>query len=99
MTTEALNILRTIRSKKLWAKFTEEILEKIVQRRLLKRDGSEFGTEWAKERAKSMMASEKPEESDDEDYGASNSETKSQVSHIYFHRVHILKPAIQLFFS
>ena len=54
MTTEALNILRTIRSKKLWHKFTEEMLEKIVQRCLLRRDASEFGTEWAKERAKSM---------------------------------------------
>ena len=69
MTTEALNILRTIRNKKLWPKFTEEMLEKIVQRCLLKRDGGEFGTEWAKERARSMMASEVPERSDDEDMG------------------------------
>ena len=36
MTTEALNILRTIKSKKLWAKFTEEMFEKIVQRCLLR---------------------------------------------------------------
>ena len=67
MTTEALNILRTIKSKKLWQKFTEEMLEKIVQRCLLRRDGAEFGTEWAKERARSMMATEIPEASDEDD--------------------------------
>ena len=49
MSTEALNILTTIKSKKLWSKFTEEMLEKIVQRCLTRKDREEFGSEWAKE--------------------------------------------------
>ena len=69
MSTEALNILTTIKSKKLWSKFTEEMLEKIVQRCLTRKDREEFGSEWTKERAKSMLASAAPEESDDEDAG------------------------------
>ena len=69
MSTEALNILRTIKNKKLWTKFTEEMLEKIVQRCLTKRDGNEFASEWAKERAKSMMTNAAPESSDDDDAG------------------------------
>ena len=34
---------------------------------------------------RAAAASDSEEESDDEDYGASKSETKSQVSQIYFH--------------
>ena len=67
MSTEALNILRTIKSKNLWSKFTEEHLDKIISRCLLKRDHNEFVNEWAKKRAKAMFASEEGEETDDED--------------------------------
>ena len=56
MSTEALNILRTIKGKKLWPKFSEEHLEKIVSRCLMRRDSNEFVQDWAKERAKSMIA-------------------------------------------
>ena len=67
MSTEALNILRTIKGKKLWPKFSEEHLEKIVSRCLMRRDSNEFVQDWAKERAKSMLANEAAEESEDED--------------------------------
>ena len=42
MSTEALNILRTIKGKKLWPKFSEEHLEKIVSRCLMRRDSNEL---------------------------------------------------------
>ena len=56
MSTEALNILRTIKGKKLWPKFSEEHLEKIIARCLVRRDSNEFVQDWAKERAKSILA-------------------------------------------
>ena len=67
MSTEALNILRTIKGKKLWPKFSEEHLEKIISRCLMRRDSNEFVQDWAKERAKSMLANEATEDTDDED--------------------------------
>ena len=67
MSTEALNILRTIKGKRLWPKFSEEHLEKIISRCLMRRDGNEFVQDWAKERAKSMLANEATEETEDED--------------------------------
>ena len=67
MCTEALNILRTIKGKKLWPKFSEEHLEKIISRCLLRRDNNEFVTDWAKERAKSILAIEPEEDTDEED--------------------------------
>merc|ERR1711936_527113 len=67
MSTEALNIIRTVKSRGLWEKFSDVHLDKVVKLCLLRRDASEFENEWAKRRSKAIFDSEAAELSDDEE--------------------------------
>ena len=67
MSTEALNIIRTVQARNLWEKFNDTHLDKIIRLCLLKRDASEFENEWAKKRSKAMFATEATELDEDED--------------------------------
>ena len=67
MTTEALNIIRTVKARNLWEKFNDTHLDKITRLCLLRRDASEFENEWAKKRSKAMFATEAAELDEDED--------------------------------
>ena len=42
MSTEALNIIRTVKARNLWEKFNDTHLDKIIRLCLLKRDANEF---------------------------------------------------------
>ena len=66
MITEGLNVLRTIKSKKLWQKFNELHLEKIISKCLLKTDTNEFAREWSKLKAINMMVSHESDESEED---------------------------------
>ena len=67
MSTEALNIIRTVKARNLWEKFNDTHLDKITRLCLLRRDASEFENEWAKKRSKAMFATEAAELDEDED--------------------------------
>ena len=66
MITEGLNVLRTIKSKKLGQKFNELHLEKIISKCLLKTDANEFAREWSKLKAINMMVSHESVESEED---------------------------------
>ena len=67
MSTEALNIIRTVKSRNLWEKFSDVHLDKVIKLCLLKRDANEFENEWAKRRSKAMFETEAAELSEDEE--------------------------------
>ena len=66
MSTEALNIIRTVKNRNLWEKFNDTHLDKIIRLCLLKRDANEFENEWAKKRSKAMFETEAAELNEDE---------------------------------
>merc|ERR1712082_510334 len=55
MSTEALNIIRTVKNRNLWDKFNDTHLDKVIKLCLLRRDANEFENEWAKRRSKTMF--------------------------------------------
>ena len=67
MSTEALNIIRTDKSKNLWEKFNDTHLDKVIKLCLLRRDANEFENEWAKRRSKAMFDAEAIESGEEED--------------------------------
>merc|ERR1712030_79558 len=67
MSTEALNIIRTVKNRNLWEKFNDTHLDKVIRLCLLKRDANEFENEWAKKRSKAMFETEAAELDEDED--------------------------------
>merc|ERR1711888_71872 len=67
MSTEALNIIRTVKSKNLWEKFNDTHLDKVIRLCLLRRDANEFENEWAKRRSKAMFDAEAIESGEDAD--------------------------------
>ena len=67
MSTEALNIIRTVKNRNLWEKFNDTHLDKVIRLCLLRRDANEFENEWAKRRSKAMFETEAAEPNEDED--------------------------------
>ena len=67
MSTEALNIIRTVKNRNLWEKFNDTHLDKIIRLCLLRRDANEFENEWAKKRSKAMFETKAAELNEDED--------------------------------
>merc|ERR1711895_332917 len=67
MSTEALNIIRTVKSRNLWEKFNDVHLDKVIKLCLLRRDPNEFENEWAKRRSKAMFDTEAIESGEEED--------------------------------
>ena len=67
MSTEALNIIRTVKNKNLWEKFNDTHLDKVIRLCLLRRDANEFENEWAKRRSKAMFDTEAIESNEDVD--------------------------------
>merc|ERR1711888_126784 len=67
MSNEALNIIRTVKSKNVWEKFNDTHLDKVNRLCLLRRDTNEFENEWAKKRSKAMFETEAEELAEDED--------------------------------
>merc|ERR1711888_160526 len=67
MSTEALSIIRTVKSKNLWEKFNDTHLDKVIKLCLLRRDANKFENEWAKRRSKAMFDAEAIVSGEEED--------------------------------